>query len=334
MISPVSASDHRISEYADQSALTLTGPERAQVHSLAEELRRSPVGGKVDDPRWLAQARRLSCRLPVRLLESLRGLRTEPGPAGILLIRNLPVGSDGLPDTPSVPHSVEREATVAAATAMLLGQQLGDVFAFRSEKDGALVHNVVPVPALADSQSNGGSVELELHNENAFHPHRPDLIGLLRLRSDHEGTAGTLLSSIRKARVLLDDADLAILRQPRFVTQAPPSFRADDAPVAHSVLTGSLDDPDIQVDFNATRAADGEAAAALRRCNDALLQVASELFLCPGDMAFLDNRLVVHGRTEFAPRYDGKDRWLHRVYLHLDGRRSLSHRVGPGSVLA
>jgi L-asparagine oxygenase len=35
----------------------------------------------------------------------------------------------------------------------------------------------------------------------------------------------------------------------------------------------------------------------------------------------------------FTPRYDGADRWLHRVFVHLDGRRSRPHRPGNGSVL-
>lgn len=331
---PLHVLDHRTPEDTDQSSVTLTDQERTEVHALAEELGRPPAVGQVDDPPWLAHVRLHSCRLPVRLLEALRNFRSEPGLGGTLVIGNLPIDAETLPDTPSVPDSVERRATAPASTAMLLGQQLGDVFAFRDEKHGALVHNVVPVPALANSQSNGGSVGLELHNENAFHPHRPDLIGLLCLRSDHEGTAGTLFSSIRRARVLLDDTDLSILRQPRFVTEAPPSFRAGDGAAPHGVLNGSSDDPDIQVDFNATRATDDEAAAALSRLGDAMAEVASELVLRPGDMAFLDNRLVVHGRTEFTPRYDGNDRWLHRVYVHLDGRRSLSHRIGPGPVLA
>ncbi|MFE3071905.1 TauD/TfdA family dioxygenase [Streptomyces sp. NPDC059247] len=327
-------SDQRTPQHIDQSSMTLTDRERGRVRALTEELGRSSPDGRVDDPRWLALARLQSCRLPVRLLESLRNFRSEPGPDGTLLIGGLPVDPGALPDTPTVPDSVERAATGPAATAMLLGQQLGDVFAFRDEKHGALVHNVVPVRSLARSQSNGGSVDLELHNENAFHPHRPDVIGLLCLRSDHEGRAGTLFSSVRKARVLLDDADIAVLREPRFVTEAPPSFRTGDAAVTHAVLGGSPDDPDIRVDFHATGALDAEAAAALRRLGGALAEVASELVLRPGDMAFLDNRVVVHGRTEFTPRYDGRDRWLHRVYVHLDGRRGLSHRVGPGPVLA
>jgi L-asparagine oxygenase len=286
---PLLVSDHRIPEHIDRSRVTLTDQERAEVRTVAEELSGPSTGGQVDDPGWLVRVRLHSCRLPVRLLESLRHFRTEPGQGGTLLIGNLPIDADALPDTPSAPDSVEQNATVPASVAMLLGQQLGDVFAFRNEKHGALVHNVVSVPALANSQSTAGSVKLELHNENAFPPHRADLIGLLCLRSDHEGKAGTLVSSIRQARALLDEADVTILREPRFVTEAPPSFRAGDATPAHGVLSGASDDPNIQVDFNATTATDAEAAAALRRLGDALVQVSSALVL--GEMAFLDNRL-------------------------------------------
>ncbi|MFE4613658.1 TauD/TfdA family dioxygenase [Streptomyces niveus] len=287
----------------------------------------------LDDSRWQAEARRLSCRMPARLLEVLREFRQDAGEAGILTLAGLPVDEHALPDTPTVGDSVERTPRIPAAVAVLLGQQLGEVVAYRDEKSGALVQNVVPVRALADSQSNAGSVQLELHNENAFHPHRPDHIGLMCLRPDHERRAGTLVSSIRKALPLLDDADAEILNRPRFVTQAPPSFGAGDATAPHAVLGGSLHDPDVRVDFNATRALDDEAHEALERLGVALMRVSSSLVMGAGEMVFVDNRLVVHGRTDFTPRYDGQDRWLHRIYVHLDTRRSGAHRIGETSVL-
>lgn len=43
--------------------------------------------------------------------------------------------------------------------------------------------------------------------------------------------------------------------------------------------------------------------------------VAVPLRLRPGDCAILHNRLVVHGRTRFAARYDGSDRHLLRLYV-------------------
>ena len=216
---------------------------------------------------------------------------------------------------------------------MLLGQQLGEVIAYRDEKQGALVQNVVPVATLAKSQSNGGSVPLELHTENAFHPNRPDYIGLLCLRPADQDQVGTQVAAIRRALPLLDDADQMILREPRFVTAAPPSFHSADRSAARPVLTGRSDDPDLCVDFHATKPVDDAAARALVSLRAALDEVRSDLVLRPGDMVFLDNRLVVHGRIAFSPRYDGNDRWLHRVFVHLDNRRTRSRRTDNGSVL-
>lgn len=310
----------------------LTEGERSEVQILATKLGAvSPA--LLDDPGWLDEARRLSCRLPVRQLELLRRLRQDAGPAGAAIIAGLPVDVGALPDTPSVRDSVERVAKLPAVVAMLFGQQLGEVFAFREEKQGALVQNVVPVRALARSQSNAGSVSLELHSENAFHLHRPDFIGLICLRSDHEERAATLVSSIRNALPLLDSADVEILGSPRFVTEAPPSFGCRDVAPPHAVLSGPAYDPGIQVDLNATTALDNAARGALERLGAALAEASSLLMLKSGEMVFIDNRLVVHGRTYFEPRYDGRDRWLHRIYVQLDSRRSLTHRDGPVPVL-
>jgi L-asparagine oxygenase len=50
-------------------------------------------------------------------------------------------------------------------------------------------------------------------------------------------------------------------------------------------------------------------------------------------MAFMDNRVLVHGRGAFTPRYDGRDRWLHRIFVHLDNRRTSDSRIDSGPVL-
>lgn len=311
--------------------LELTDQDRAELKRLAEELVRIPPA-LLDDADWLVAARARSCRLPDRLAEEIRRYRHDPGAAGTLLISGLPIDEAALPDTPSVRDSVAREATVPAAVAVLVGMHLGELVAYRQEKQGALVQDVVPVRGLEQSQSNAGSVPLEFHIENAFHPHRPDYVGLLCLRNDHEKSAGTLVASIRQALPLLDPADRELLGQPRFVTAPPPSFQAGEG-AAHAVLQGCPDDPDICVDFSATSASDDEGKYALERLREALLTVSSSLVLQSGEMAFVDNRIVLHGRTTFIPRYDGRDRWLHRVYVHLDQRRSRANRRDNGQVL-
>ena len=313
-------------------SLDLTHDERSDLRALVERVA-TTAAPSVDETAWQSRARAASCHLPARLTEAIRGFRHDPGIDATLTIANLPIEPDTLPPTPNVPDSVERAATAPATLATLLGQQLGEVIAYRDEKYGALVQNVVPVPALASSQSNGGSVPLEFHTENAFHAHRPDYVGLLCLRPAHHDQVGTQVAAIRRAFPLLDEASRAILSEARFVTAAPPSFRSADSSKAHPVLSGSADDPDICVDFHATSPLDHRAARALSQLREALTAVRSDLVLRPGDMVFVDNRLAVHGRVAFSPRYDGSDRWLHRVFVHLDNRRTRPYRSGNGAVL-
>ncbi|HEU5028380.1 MAG TPA: TauD/TfdA family dioxygenase [Spirillospora sp.] len=314
--------------------LDLTGPERAELYRLAGRLAGTPPG-LVDDPDWLAEARRLCCRLPARLLEAVRGHRHDPGRGGVLTIGNLPVDAGVLPPTPVVPDSVERTATVPASLAVLVTLQLGEIVAYREEKAGALVQNVVPVPGREASQSNAGSVPLEMHVENAFHPHRPDFVGLLALRHDHDGAGGTVVSSIREALPLLSEHDRDVLRDPRYVTAPPPSFQKPAAgpPAGHPLLEGDPDDPNVKVDFFATTPLDGEAARAMDRLRAAFLEASRMLVLRSGEMALVDNRITIHGRTAFGPRYDGRDRWLHRTFVSLDGRRTRAHRPAGRAVM-
>ncbi len=316
-----------------EEPIELSAAESAELAELADRLARIPPG-LLDDLGWLGHARQLSCHLPVRLRAALRRYRHDPGPDGTLLVANLPVDQGSLTATPTMPESVERTASVPAVLPVLLGLHLGELLAYRDEKSGALVQNVVPVPGRERQQSNAGSVPLRLHVENAFHPNRPDYVGLMCLRNDHDNGAGTLVTSIRRALPRLADEDVKILSVPRFVTAPPPSFRSGADALPHAVLGGSPEDPDICVDFNATAALDDEAAAALGRLHAALEEVATSLVLSAGQMAFLDNRIVLHGRSSFSPRYDGRDRWLHRVYVHLDHRRSRPRRTGNGAVLA
>lgn len=317
----------------NEHVFTLTDAERAQAHDVAQALVDTPPH-LVDEEPWVSASRTLSCRLPRRLRERLREFRQDPGMNGILLLRNLPEGARLAP-TPTVPGSVEREATIGGAVISMVSMQLGEVIAYRNEKSGALVQNVVPVPGKESQQSNAGSTPLEMHVENAFHPHRPDFVGLLCVRSDHDRVAGLQVASVRQAAAELSHDARKVLGEPRFATEAPPSFGdPEGGELRHAVLTGDFDDPDVQVDFHATCALDDQAGEALDVLRDAIVSVARTLVLEPGDLALVDNRVTLHGRTHFTPRYDGEDRWLYRTFVHLDHRRSRALRAVDGHVLA
>jgi L-asparagine oxygenase len=172
-----------------------------------------------------------------------------------------------------------------------------------------------------------------MHVENAFHPNRPDFVMLLCLRGDHDSSAGLLVASIRRAARLLSPEAKKMLSQPCFLTEPPPSFRGSGNPAEHPVLIGDIDDPDLCVDFASTQPQNEAAREAMDELREAFGSVAWELKLRPGELAIIDNRLAAHGRTAFTPRYDGQDRWLQRVFVHLDYRRSRERRPDNGCVL-
>ena len=317
----------------DGATMSLTGEERAALQVLARRLSERPPG-LVDDHRWLAAARDQSAELPLSIRQRLRRFVRDPGPDALLLLRRLPVEVEALPPTPTRAESVERHSTPMASALALIALQLGEPVAFRDEKSGALIQNVVPVAGMESFQGNAGSTMLTAHVENAFHVYRPDFVGLLCLRNDHANVAGLQVASIRRALPLLSRRTRQVLAEPRFRTGAPASFGAVDASSPHPVLTGDRADPDLKVDFVSTRALDDVADAALRHLADTLNDVRRTIVLMPGDLAFVDNRLAAHGRTAFRARYDGRDRWLQRVFVHRDLRRSRPARPGDGYVLS
>ncbi len=290
--------------------------------------------GLVDHPEWLASARRASCRLPVKLLEALRDFRHDPGPDAVLLLHGFPIRDEDLPATPTVAESVATHATPSASMLAMTNAQLGELVAFRAEKSGALIQDVVPVPHREQDQSNAGSVLLQMHVENAFHPHRPDMVALLCLRGDRDGRGALTVASIRNALPLLSPKARKVLATRSFVTEPPPSFGTGAALASdHAVLDGDFDDPDLQVDFFSTKPLDEMAAAAMNELAEALQAVTQQVELRSGDMAILDNRLTVHGRTAFSPYYDGRDRWLQRAFVHLNHRDSRAMRPHGHCVL-
>ncbi|WRZ54926.1 clavaminate synthase family protein [Streptomyces sp. NBC_01314] len=291
------------------------------------------AGERVDDPAWVGHARRAWEDSPTEVRRTVREFRRNSGPDGALVLRRLPIGASDLPPTPMVRGSVQRVPSLPAATLLLFAAGLGDPAAFAAEKSGALVQDVVPVPGQEEVQGNVGSVELTFHTENAFHPHRPDYVMLLCLRADHEGLAELRTSCVRRVLPLLTPRTRAALGRPEYVTEAPPSFGPAGEGTAHAVLTGDPDDPDWCIDEAATRGVTPEARAALAELSEVTHRTYTAVRLRPGDLTVVDNRVTLHGRSAFTPRYDGQDRWLQRTFAFSDLRRSRDHRPGDGTVL-
>jgi alpha-ketoglutarate-dependent taurine dioxygenase len=76
---------------------------------------------------------------------------------------------------------------------------------------------------------------------------------------------------------------------------------------------------------------DDEAQAALNALVRAVDNCLMEVVLKPGDCLFVDNYKAVHGRKSFKAKYDGTDRWLKRVNITRDLRKSRNARAHSAS---
>ncbi|MFC8529217.1 TauD/TfdA family dioxygenase [Nocardia sp. NPDC057227] len=265
----------------------------------------------------VALAAGLLTSLPPHVVIALHRFRADGSPNNALLLRGIcPVPLD-LPATPATvtPRSTARVVDAAALLLLALSLPLGEPFTFRSLHEGRLVQHVLPVPGREDTQTGASSTAaLDWHVEDGFTDDRCDYFALLCLRG-HPG-ALTVLSPAR--HLDLDPADIAVLRAPRYLLVPDDAHDGADtsAPTPVPILTGPAADPEIcfgEGDVHLADPADNRGAAALRALSAALDRGAIGHELRPGDVLVADNRRTVHGRTTFAPRYDGTDRWLLRT---------------------
>ncbi|MFI9275528.1 TauD/TfdA family dioxygenase [Kitasatospora sp. NPDC052896] len=308
---------------------------------LAEELATLPDPTRDID--WsMSRYHQVFARLPVRTLQRMLDFGRHPDTPGVGHLRNLPV-DERLPSTPRDGRpSPDKPTYVAEGVLLGLSGLLGEPVGFTTEKNGQLVHDVVPVEGGATTQTNQGSaVFLNFHNDIVHDPSgrydlaSPDFLVLSCLRADHEGVAGTYYADARDICRALDDRTLRTLRSPLFRMNAPGSYCRDVAGGAEvlsepvPMISGPEAFPEVSAAANGVRALDDAARSALDRLQSACREVAHEVLLRPGQALLINNRKGLHARSQFTARYDGQDRWLQRTYVRRN-QWDIRHRVAAG----
>lgn len=280
-------------------------------------------------------------QLPLPVADSLWRFRMEMEGAG-LVIRGLPMDDGILGPTPSHWRSrCAQDRTLREELYLLLvASALGDIFAWSTLQDGRLVQDVTPIRGEEDQQSGHGSIALEWHTEDAFHPLRCDYLALLCLRN--RDRVPTTFSSIDSIQV--DDHWAAILRQPRFLIRPDNEHlrQVDGMTAAHRaavreiqsnpqpspLLFGEIGKPYLRIDpyFMTTLPDDHAAAAALSYLVRAIDERIFDVALAPGELLIIDNYRAVHGRRPYRPSFDGSDRWLKKALVTRDLRKSRDAR--------
>jgi Fe(II)/alpha-ketoglutarate-dependent arginine beta-hydroxylase len=291
--------------------------------------------GSAEDRRFLCEASVVAHDLPrpLRLAINLARLNDR---LHALVIEGNVIEAGTLGDTPlHWRHAATAASRVYAFALMLYASCLGDVIAWAAQQDGRVVTDVVPTPGMEESLVSASSRrELGWHTEDAFSPYRADYVGLMCLRNP-----GHVPSTVACPDLSVLPADVVeLLRQPRYHVYMDASHDSTAGggeagghrPAPVPLLTGSTDAPVLRVDRDYASAVTGDedAARALRSLVEHLDAATHDLPLVPGDVCFLDNRNVVHGRRPFLPSYDGRDRWLKRVNVVADLRRTRPGRTG------
>jgi Fe(II)/alpha-ketoglutarate-dependent arginine beta-hydroxylase len=335
-------------------ALSLAPDEVAAVQALTQEI--ALEHKSVEEAQFIRRATVYAHELPRRVREFLTDFRLQEPADGVCVISGYPIDNNRLGKTPSHWKWKEDAAISLQEQIMfvLYGSLLGDAFAWSTQQDGYLMHDVIPIEADKYDQLGSGSEQLLWwHNEDAFHPHRADYLGLMCLRNPDK--VGTLVGAPDVSR--LSQEQLDILFAPRYLIKPDESHleknesdlrkqsrenggdevldtayekikQLNSAPPPVPMLFGSRQAPYLRLDPYFTTPLDDEARAALDALAQTIEDNIQEVVLQPGDCFFIDNYRIVHGRKAFKARYDGTDRWLKRINLTCDLRKSFGSRSG------
>jgi Fe(II)/alpha-ketoglutarate-dependent arginine beta-hydroxylase len=335
--------------------LELSDNEIESIRDLVTEI--ATEVKSVEDGNFLDNASLYAHQLPWRLRSFLNDFRMKELPSGVCVVSGYPLNLSAIGPTPThwkwrtdAQHSLHEQILL-----VLQGSLLGDLFGWATQQDGYLVHDVFPIKGHENEQLGTGSEQLLWwHTEDAFHPYRADYIGFLCLRNPDNVATTIGALDIEK----LDPAHVNVLYQPRFIIRPDESHQEKNEsdlrkakrggssqesidtayekikkmsanPEKVPVLFGDSSAPYMRLDPYFMDPLDDDPEA--RQALDAMIALINEnltdLALKSGDFCFIDNYKAVHGRHPFKARYDGEDRWIKRICVTRDIRKSRQSRA-------
>lgn len=343
--------------------LCLTRPEIATTQTIVGEL--TERYHSAENPEFLNQARIFADELPRSIRQFVNEFRLQEWPdAAIAIISGYPMDEAKIGRTP--PHwEFKEDATRTVEEQMLLvlyGSLLGDVFGWSTQQNGYIVHDILPILGHEYEQLGSGSEGLLWwHTEEAFHPYRCDYLGLMCMRNPNRGPTTVAYSKVAHQ---LEQGHLKILFEPRFTIRPDESHleknkslllnhekqnhdtqrheqllerayqkihKMNSQPEPIGVLFGDPNDPYMRLDPYFMKALDAEAQTALNALCEQIDEAIKEVVLEPGDVCLIDNYRSVHGRKPFKANYNGNDRWLKRINITRDLRKSRDIRAASAA---
>lgn len=334
----------------------MTPEEAAETRALMTQL--ADRYGSPENQELLDEANVIAHDLPRRIRKALREFRLFEPESALLLVSGWTVDEQKVGPTPAhwKEHGPENDTRTEDLLLVLMGSLLGEPIAWSTQQDGRVVHDLLPIRGHEHEQVGTGSEELiTWHVEDAFHPFRGDYLGMMCLRNDDR--VPTTFAPISKVQITPDQ--LEVLASPHFTIRPDNSHlprnkgngngrspreqalveqayrkieQMNTSPERIPVLFGDPRTPYVRMDPYFMDPPEDPVARATfeelqRKVDDAL----EDRVLEPGDIVFIDNFQAVHGRKPFKARYDGRDRWLKRINVVRDLRKSREARLSATS---
>lgn len=308
----------------------------------------------VEDTKCQEEVPLYAQELPRRLRKNFREFKHRER-YSVLVVSGFPIDQEAVGKTPA--HWKHKAGTRAVLEVEMLlalyGALLGDLLAWSTQQHGYLVHDILPIMGHEKEQLGSGSEELlTWHTEDAFHPHCGDYVGMFCIRNGDR--IPTMIASIDCLDI--PQEHLKVLFEPRFSIRPDESHqqknrndpsdldlvlrqayeaikRMNTAPEKIAVLFGDPRSPYMRLDpyFMDPLEDDPEAQQALDALVSQIDEKIGNVALSAGECCFVDNFRAVHGRMPFKARFDGTDRWLKRINVTRDLRRSRSSRESAES---
>jgi len=306
----------------------------------------------VEDEKFLMHAGLLVHELPKGLRAFLHDFKQYEDVHPTCLIGGYKIDNERIGKSPrhwkekKIPPSSINEEIYFILCAALIGHPI----AWSTQQGGRIVHEIFPIKEHESDQLGFSSKEnLEWHTEDAFHPLRGDYIALMCIRNP-TNTPTTIASN---TEIDVTSEEYKPLFKPIFkirpdnshLQESPDSHKSSDLSKAQKAMQELNHQPqEIPVLFGDPKAPywrldpyfmetpeDEEARNALTLLITEVNKNLKEVVINPGEIFFCDNYRVVHGRVPFSANYDGWDRWLKRLNIVCDLRKSRAIRTSGGS---
>ncbi len=311
--------------------VSVTNDERKAILEVAEQLKSQY--GRFDDSKFIEMLHIHAYRmLPERVIKLLSDFASDFGyrQFGAIIFRGLvEVNYEMLGPTPETWRETDFSkiqiygfisALLHAAARAVPIQQ------FYQRKGGGFLHSVIPNTQMADTQTGEGSAtQLYVHTEDACLTSAADYLSFLYLRNE-EG-APSMLHSVRSHDLCKPYIDA--LYKPIFKCPLDANYSGSEkiskgrsAPIlfGNNTLPFMRFDPAEQLSASADQTQEAlEAVSAF--WSDAEGLIFKEFIPSSGDLVFVNNKMVSHGRSAFTAGYKNvngtlipcEKRWMLRM---------------------